>query len=598
MKIKEKLYIAMVAAGALFMGGCRDELSISDVDTGEQTEMVLHAVAGDISGVDTRANNSIYDINSELYPGATFHIYMEAKDKDGNETGTYTSKYVIPSGYKGALLPKEVKNEEGEVVESHPTLNWHNREGDHTLWSWTTPWDNSADTETGDIDIIFEDTYIKDAIYTSSNMQFQPGSWANGKALKQSVGTVAGPMRFVDKGQFVTLQYRHLMSLIMLGQFVIVDNSTATSASNLRGNITLYGLPRNATLHTTPTTTDANGNIVPTYPYVTMSEDFDYNPAEGVTFAITNSSRAVKGDNNSSIYNPFLSYSTNIYDEWYICPEVDLSRLSFKIEIWEYVTNVGWKVSTKYGENGAFYGDFSNIQLTRTPGSNYDSPDGGDATILHAGEYLFLGFNLSTKGNPSIMGVISDWSNTTQDRGASKYDKDGLYTIRETQDLSEVMNSGDRGKIDEYFGVYGSGERTSDNPDDPYYDEDLGIFKLYEDIGYTGTGQSSTTGSTAKMSAIYVADGYVLDGMGHMVNMSTSSPKIGNIRNVYLRSYTASYSTSTGEYFYYEYIVYIDKSGQVWKVDPVTYEQTDTGYNVNDVSHNPKSISLSTGKVT
>ena len=281
---------------------------------------------------------------------------------------------------------------------------------------------------------------------------------------------------------------------------------------------------------------------------------------------------------------------------WFICPEVDLSKLSFKLELYEYDTTNGWRKSNKYGENGAFYGDFSNIQITRTPGTNYDLGD--DETVLHAGEYLILGFNISTKGNPSIMGSIVDWNNATQERGASNFKEDGIYSIVEAQDFCSTMNSGDSDLIDEYFGIYGSGERTSDNPIDPFFEDDLGIFKLYEDLGYTGTGQGTTTGNAAKMGNLYVADGYILDGMGHMVNMSTSAPKIGPCRDIYLRYYSASYSTSTGEYFYYEYIVYIDNKGEVWQVDPVTYEQTDTGYNIKDAKSNPFSISLSTGRIT
>lgn len=582
--------------------GCSDKEVDSVLSSAVETEMVFRAYTGAEENVSTRAL-TLYDVKSSVYSKVNFNVYVEGADNDEKDTNEL-STYVVPSGADGVLLPAEYSS----------PANWFSRKGDHNIWVWSMPWDSERyyhppvveEPEEGaaltrgagepevedEILIEFRDTDITELTSGSANT-FQEGSWANGEQLKLGVSAVYGPTKYADQGQFIPLQFRHMFSVILLGEFNIIDNSTASSVSNLKGNIYLYGLPKTATLYTHPV--DDEGNAL--RPYVAMPEDHNYPQDEYVKFAIPSNTKYFYNDNNSGVSNPLKS-NNYFYAHWFICPEVDLSQLSFKLELYEYDTTNGWRKSNKYGENGAFYGDFSTIQLTRTAGNNYDSPEGGDETILHAGEYLVLGFNISTKGNPSIMGTIVDWNNATQERGASSFTEDGVYSIVEAQDFSSTMNSGDKDLIDEYFGVYGSGERTSDDPDDPFKDEDLGIFKLYEDLGYSGTGQGTTTGTSAKMGNLYVADGYILDGMGHMVNMSTSAPKIGPCRDIYLRYYAASYSTSTGQYFYYEYIVYIDKEGEIWLVDPVTYEQTDTGNNIKDAKSNLFTISLSSGKIS
>lgn len=607
---------SIIGALLMILVSCTDEhLGIKDsLGANDEDDMVLLAYTFGEDGVDTRAL-TIYDVKSSVYSKANFNVYVEGYNNDEELKKELTS-YNVPSGTDGLLFP---------VFETR-TARWFSRRGTHNIWVWSMPWDNYRYTyqppvkdeeeggeENGDgeneeeipspapiippvyeiedeIKIEFKDTDITELTSGGANT-FQEGSWANGQDLRLAIAAQYGPSTYAERGQFVPLQFRHLFSAILLGEFNIVDNSTATAVSGLKGNIYLYGLPKEATLYTHPV--DNEGNSI--RPYVAMPDNFDYPQDKYVKFAIPSNTKAFYNDYNSSVYNTLKS-NYYFYAHWFICPEVDLSKLSFKLELYEYDTTNGWRKSNKYGENGAFYGDFSNIQISRTPGNNYDDPDGEDTTVLHAGEYLILGFNISTKGNPSIMGSIVDWNNARQDRSASQYDKDGVYSILEAQDFSSMMNSGDEEKIKEYFGIYGTGEYTSDDPDDPFYDQDLGIFRLYEDIGYTGTGQSDSTGPYAKMNNLYVADGYILDGMGHMVQSRSSSISIGPCRDIYFRSYISSYSTSTGAYSYTEHIVYIDKAGNIWKVDPVTYEQTATGYNITDAKSNPFTLSLSTGK--
>lgn len=585
---------------AAFHWSCMSDDAVSFQDT-ETSVINFRGYTGGGAGIDTRANDNITDITSTYYNGVKFHIYMKGETEEEN-----ISSYLVPSSYSGTLIP----------APGEKTLNWFNRKGEHNFWSWTTPWiteekadsketteteteneeseedeEGEEDPETGPVKtppstlpftMELRDTYISETTVSSSSASFPDNSesWKNGAIMEQCVGTRIGGLKYIENGQFVPLQYRHLMSKIFLAAFVIIDNSTATTQSGLKGNITFYGIPKKATFY--PAETDVDGNPV--------SPHFEKDPKGGdLTFAITNTGKSYKLDNGSYIYNTFVSSSsTTLYDCWYIWPEVDFSEISFKIEIYE---NVGgkWRPNQAYGQNGAFYGDFRNIKFSRsTSGNNYDDyPTGTDDTVLHAGEYLLLSFNLNTKGNPSISGSIYDWSNTTQNREASKHDKDGIYSVSEAKGLSDVMNSGDEEKMKEYFETFGSSKNTGDDPDDPNFKDELDIFYLYDDIGYNGSGTSSS-GQYAKMASFYVADGYIVDGTGHIINVNSTIIKIGHIRNVYLRYY---YSNN-------EYIVYIDKEGLVWLVDPETYRETPTEFNVNDMDINPFSINLRTGQLS
>ena len=92
-----------------------------------------------------------------------------------------------------------------------------------------------------------------------------------------------------------------------------------------------------------------------------------------------------------------------------------------------------------------------------------------------------------------------------------------------------------------------------------------------------------------------MADGYILDGMGHQLVSSNSTMTIGKMRDVYI-SYTSS-STSNGITTYTYYQIYIRPDGTVCLVDPETYQETPTDYNVNNMTKNPFTIDLKTGRL-
>lgn len=579
--IKNHISLAVILIG-MAMWSCKSD-EMEDSESMASEVIYFDGFASDEASVNTRANTNTTAITATRYPNTYFHMYIEGQDLN-NTPQTGLSTYTIPSGYSNTIIP----------VEGRQPLNWFARNTDHYFWSWTVPWDQETPATTEPFTFEFKNTYITETTNSSAS-SWASGSWQNGSSLERCVGAFRGPDKYVVTGQYVPLKYRHLVSKIFLGAFSVVDNATATAVTGVKGNLIIYGLPTSATYY--PVNRNADGT--PSRPYISMPENWDYPKSESVTFAITNYGRTYYTDSGSYIYNAFTSSSSStLYDCWYICPEVDFSKLSFKIEIYEYNSTLKeWVLSPRYGNNGAYYGDFKGIKFSRsTNGSNYDDyPNNGtDDTILHAGEYIQLSINLNMKGNPTIKTSVASWG--SQSRNAKQHVKPGEYSVPELTEMSSVMNSKNEDLMREYYEIYGSGQNTDDDPTDPDYGKDLDIIKIYDDIGYSGSG-TSTSGSNAKMgSTLYVADGYILDGMGHTINTSYTSLTIGNVRDVYFRYYY-SY-TSNGVTITNEYIVYIDPYGNVKLVDPVTYQETDTGYNLNNFTKNPVTLDLKTGKVS
>ncbi|MCH5224963.1 MAG: hypothetical protein J1D77_03145 [Muribaculaceae bacterium] len=553
---------AMVAlAATVWLTGCREDNVTPEVFSSDGIH--FGAVITGPEQLLTRANNNTYNITTEFYD-CKYHVRVEGQDYD-KEWKSKAATYVIPSGYEATIIPDT----------DQTPLNWFSRDGEHDFWAWTWPHDLSYAPDNDDpreeITLIFEDTDLNGTTSSSAGT-WREDSWKNGKALEQLIGAHTGPSVYNEHGMYVPLRFRHLVSKIIISKFYVVDNVNGTTIDNLKGTITFYGMPRETKLLTSPR--DAEGN--PMSPRVALPEGWDYDPSVGVKYAVCNSGLALRWEG----YDPYYYASTMPRDCWYIPPELDFSQLSFKIEIFEY-QNGNWELSQTHGKHGAYYGDFRNVTFSRSSnGSGYDDTvnPGSDVNILHAGEYLSLTINLYEKGNPVVHGNILDWTTSSKESPGHSHIQQGLYSVEEVRELSSVMNGTDSELKEQYYELFGSGKTTADDyPKDEYpdykeiYGKDLKIFELYDDIG----SEAATSGtSSSKVFDLYVNDDYILDGRGHTINVTSSYVYTGNIRDVYLRYYNSSSSTYT------EYVVYIDKMGDIWRVDPETYEMTATGLSV------------------
>ena len=567
----------------LLLSGCsKDDFAVDEVYP-DVNGIVFESTVGSQEDLTTRAAQ--YNISSEFYQ-CDFHLHIEGDNNKG-EHRSETAPYMIPSGYSGIVIPKDMEN----------GLNWFSRANAHNFWGWTVPYDRDYEFSESDltdgIKVEFKDTDIQE-LNNNSTYTFKSGSWENGAILEQMLGGKSGPYVYDVNGMYIPLTFRHMVSKIILRTFNIVDNVAGTGNTNQRGEITIYGLPKEGTFHICP----VNDDGTPRFPYIAMPEDWDYDQTQGQKFVISNYSKNLKWEGKTS-----WTSSTTPKDCWYICPEVDLSRLSFKIEIYEYnATDGEWQLSQSHGVNGAYYGDFSNVTFTRN-NSNYDDPAGGDETILHAGEYLTLNFNIQERGNATAQGNITGWYSypSSTDRTGNSHVHQGLYTNDDVRDFNDIMSSGDPESMEDYYNMFGSARDTGEDLEGEYpdyeelYDKELKVFDLYDDVGSASYHNSTSSSSTTtKVSNLNTGDDYMLDGNGHTINCTSTSMKVGHVRNVYLRVY---YYTSTSSNIT-EKIVYIDKMGNIWLVDPETFEETPTPYNINDPNKCPVTLNLSTGAVT
>lgn len=579
--------ISSLLWGILFLGvlvSCNGQEDMPGDPYAGQDGIRFRAYLQTADMIKTRADDDEkYMIGSDLYP---CKFYVQAKGKDFDEVmQSRAGTFQIPSGFEGALAAVIDPNDPDDKV-----LNWFSRVEPHEFWGWTLP-DNPdfrpgkggyTDYENG-IKIKFKDTDLSGTTNLKNStsavtLEWDEESWANGRCLEQMIGAYNAPFTYETDGIYVPLHFRHLISKIFLGNLTVVNNYGGKSDSKIRGVITFYGLPTEATLYPC-----GNGDRL--WPYVDIG-DWKYDKRTELKYAITN---------NSTTYY-WEGHSVKAVDCWYIPPEIDFSKLEYKIEIqqWNATLEV-WEPNPNYGIHGAYYGDFSNVKFERTGDSRYDSPDGGDGTILHAGEYLNLSVTLYQKGNPGVGGYVTSMA-PPNERDAYSHDHPGIYSVEQMRELAAVMGGGDQDAIDEYYKMNGSGYTTAEDPEGEYpdyediYGQELNIISLFDDIGTDASGYNSSQKVGPNFN---IADGYILDGQGHTVNVNTPSSSsytitLGPMRDIYLRYY----------YNNREYIVYIDKMGQVWKVNPSTYEETPTSYNVKNAKSNPFTLRLSDGMIS
>ena len=430
--------------------------------------------------------------------------------------------YVIPSGYEGQLWAKEGTNE----------LNWHSLTDKHTFYSWNLTWDPASSSET-------------DLTPWSADMKYNPLStdpitvrfydsegengynqYRNNEYLENFVGAKTEPFVYKTHGKYVDMTYYHLASRINLANFILIENDGAIQ-ENLKANITFINMPTEATFYPHP----ESGRPCITNPK--SNEDV------GLTYYIINSP------------NP------NDKDIFYVCPEIDFSKIDYKIQL----------TSDSYKEYDTYYGNFDNVEFVRTENWGYDKADGTDGKVLHAGEEMTLNITLIPGKGPGLAVVISPWS-TDKPTDSQYHTYPGIYTDAELNELRSLflslMSTDDEAtlsKLAQLFDLYG----VTDEDGTKY-------FMLYDNL--------TLTGNEANIFPVWKE--YILDGLGHTITMKTNNGNFwggskpyfntGPVRDIY---FTDPNGNNT---------IYIDKDGFVWVTDKETGQLVKTKNQLEDLN--------------
>lgn len=558
---------------AVVSWGCVNDERMSAGTTTSPGEITFMAMQNRETSMATRAE--AIPVNPDDFGNTDFYIY---------ETGTYVDKqanvteqraevgvYWLASGVEGQL---DYKGQEEEK------LNWFAADTEHLFWSWTWP---LAEKDYSKVNF---DTKPKAEPLTFISSDFPlpedpdhprdltpSEAWRNGEALEQLVGTMTErPYIFNEDGRFVPLTYKHLVSKIILGKFILVDN-TGSQQNDLKARITFYGMPKRAMFYPVPAV-DAAGNKVA--PYVTIDytdpyginhkpdeitkeelikavpQEVDYDTKEYLTFYITNEG----GDNTNTGTNP--DADSNVHpDLFYICPEVDFTDLEYKVEFVEYDTDTKTYIPhTRYGNRGGYFGNFKSIQFKR-------EVDGVEVVAtdrkLHAGEIMMLNMTVYEKSGPGAGVYIRNWESNKL-KSATHHVHKGIYsdaeaaavrtTFQKTSDSDEVTDE----RRDSYA-IYGEDEEDADRNTEH-------VIHLYSDVTLANT---SGPFNFKMYYEVPPAADVILDGMGYTISFINNSSTnkvvfetfvIGNMRDVYITNGIGT--------------VYIDPQGQICRMNEET----------------------------
>ena len=550
--------------------------------------IAFQALQKDGSTLATRAGEQI-PVNYDDFGDTSFYIYEHGTQKTDNsefpraQVGTYW----LESGTQGQLDFKGPQEDK---------LNWFAGDTEHRFWSWTWPLaepdystvDLSTPPSNEVLNFISSDFPLP---ASSTDTQEPDGTvqpteaqaWCNGEALEQLVGTKTDRAYiFNQDGRYVPLTYKHLVSKIILGDFVLVDN-TGASQSDLKARITFYGMPKRAMFFPLP---EVDESGYPAAPYVTIdytdpygtdhqSNPTDltaesaikakkeeatqdgkfYNLSEFLTFYITNEG----GDNTNTGTNP--DADPNVHrDMFYICPEVDFSYLEYKVEFVEYDKDTkSYKPHSKSGTRGGYFGDFKSVQFMREveDGVEIVSSD----RVLHAGEVMMLNMTVYQKSGPGAGVWIRNWDSEKL-KSATHHTHKGIYSDGEASAVRSAFMS----KTNELNDAQKAAYEIYGDTDD----EGNKIIRLYSDITFScyTSSTSSTYTDMYYNFRIYPETGddmVILDGMGYTITFVEPSSynhdehktfTIGNMRDIYITN-----GTST---------IYIDPQGRICRINKET----------------------------
>ena len=568
---KSGLSTLLLSTLGVFVLTCCGNESDVKVQFTENSEIAFTASIDKSTTLKSRSGELIA-VNPDDFGETPFYIYERGTFKEANNpTGELMANvqpYWIESGTEGQLNIMPGKNK----------LNWFAADTEHQFWSWTWPlkeqyYSDKNPPKNEAIIFVSSEFPMPDTEDETVTDPTPEQLWRNGEDLERLVGaTTDRAYIFNQDGRYVPLTYKHLVSRIVMGEFVLVDN-TGAEQTDLKARITFYGMPKRAMFYPLPADADDGSSVAPyvvtdpTDPYgnykggddLTTEEEikqkgteFDYNLNEYLTFYITNQG----GDNTNTGTKP--DADSNVQpDMFYICPGVDFTNLQYKVEFVEWDKDSKTYVThSKYGTRGGYFGDFKSVQFIRVSDDGLETET--TDRILNAGEEMVINMRVYQKSGPGAGVWIRNWSNQKL-KSAMHHVHPGIYSDAEASACRDVLgsNSTTAEQKDDAYYIYGEDEDIDDD------DELEKVIHIYSDINLSSnTFRAYNNGDTH----------YIIDGMGYTLtftNTSTTNPTpyeyfyIGDVRDLYVTNGI--------------YTVYIDKDGYVWRMNEETgkFEYTD-----------------------
>lgn len=486
-----------------------------------------------------------------------FYVQLNTVDENGDpikEIGVYT----VPSAYEGRLDPKTPDQR----------LDWQTLNELHTFYSWTVPWmetspdyfgeaSQTADSE-GKVPEYYTPTANADTIpvyFYNSSEQYGYEEYNNNAVLEGLIGAKSASYSYEEHGKYVELTYHHLVSRIIIESLILIKTDGSVQ-ENLQADMTFVGMPIKATLYPHPADDLKREYKIPSGSGPRVGGPYIESPDTGVTYYIAN--------------------NASFEDIFYICPEVDFSTIDFQIKL-KSEDYLGYKT---------YYGTFDDVVFERNSGWGYDQGDDEtgknvDQKILHAGEEMRLNIVLIPGIGPGLKVIIRDWS-TDKPYQSEYHSYPGIYSDAEIQQFVDMMFDFTESdyldppeSLKMFYDIYG------------YEKDGKKYIPLYENVTLPRHGNSNPS------NIFPVPDGYVIDGMGHTVTMSTNGPNqpdhqgqryfnVGPVRDIYLTDGT--------------YTIYIDPDGWVCILNEATgiwepkeklpeLEYPYKGYDINILGH-------------
>lgn len=459
-RIKNRLAVLLAGAGALTaaLTSCSTDQPAVNAPA---DEVRFKASVRESGEVYTRAIETT-PVSNLTWGAEPFYLNMELAD-----------------GRQGQAVYKVTPGREGQLYAPDPdkSLLWLDPYMQHVFYGWTMPW-TTDDYQIGDnprTPIWFTAQKYKD-------MGIDPKLANNCSILEKFIGSKSGPLTYNTNGQYVELNFEHLVSKIKVNKVQLVAEDGSAN-ENLTATMTFYQLPQSAI--------------------------FDRRPADGGMPCVVKDLQAEEG----------VSCTVGQPTTLYVCPGIDFADMQFSIHF-----------EGGYSEHGDYYGDFKSVIFNREDADLGDWDKGKSPTVLYAGETMTI--NLTMRGGnagASASVSIGNW-NTRPSRPGTGYPKKGIYSSSELLDLyNKFVGNYTQDDIDQIFDTYGE------------YDEDGNkILYLYDDAQMNHSRMPVAqemildgTGHTVQITSIshnidgttypYVAhvgpcrNIFITDGKGHII---------------------------------------------------------------------------------